>query len=330
MKTITKIILGISILFLLMGVVSANENTTDIVSDTSTTSATPEIVVEDYTTDYNNYGPLKISLKDKNGNLVTYQDINVEFYGDVDEDINYIANTYDTGVTLDNPIQPDAGEYDVFISTNYLGKDYSKWINVKINKSPAKITAYKVTATNTHYVTLKSIVSSQGWTIVNDLSDNGGTVTFTINGKTYKTNVDWGWAEKKVKLTKAGTYTYKATYTGKNYKTVTTTGKVILKYPTKTVTVKAGKHKKVFGERIDCNIKDQDGSIRKKPSVMITCNGIDMPKHTKLLKAKMYFKNKRTGKIITKTSSKVKWSAITFKLPANYKVYKVKVWYKYK
>lgn len=131
-------------------------------------------------------------------------------------------------------------------------------------------------------------------------------------------------------MSKAGTYTYTATYTGKNYKTVSTTSKVKLTYPTKTITVKADKYKKVFGEYLYCFAKGQDGIPVKKPAVSVTSNGIDKAKKTKLVKAKMYFKNKRTGKIIARTSSKVKYDAISFKLPSGYKVHSDKVWYRYK
>jgi len=66
------------------------------------------------------------------------------------------------------------------------------------------------------------------------------------------------------------------------------------------------------------------------PGVYVESNGggLTPAKHTKLLKAKFYFKNKNTGKIITKTSKKVKYSSIVIKPIKGYVPYKATVWYK--
>ena len=58
---------------------------------------------------------------------------------------------------------------------------------------------------------------------------------------------------------------------------------------------------------------------------------LDYPKHTKLVKATVWFKKK--GKIIKKSSSKVYYGGlpgISIKLVKGYKPYKLKVWYKNK
>ena len=57
-------------------------------------------------------------------------------------------------------------------------------------------------------------------------------------------------------------------------------------------------------------------------------SGLEYPQHTKLIKAKFYFKNKQTGKIITKTSNKVKYDTIKVKPIKGYSPYKAKVWYR--
>ena len=62
--------------------------------------------------------------------------------------------------------------------------------------------------------------------------------------------------------------------------------------------------------------------------VEATGGGLSYPKHTKLLKAKYFFKNKKTGKIITKTSKKVKYYSIVIKPIKGYVPYKAKVWYR--
>ena len=51
--------------------------------------------------------------------------------------------------------------------------------------------------------------------------------------------------------------------------------------------------------------------------------------HTKLVKAKFYFKNKLTGKVITKTSSKVDYGTwIKVKAVKGYSPYRATVWYR--
>lgn len=62
--------------------------------------------------------------------------------------------------------------------------------------------------------------------------------------------------------------------------------------------------------------------------VELTAGGLEPSKHTKLIKAKFYFKNKKTGKVITKTSSKVKYHYIVVKPVKGYSPYKATVWYK--
>lgn len=57
-------------------------------------------------------------------------------------------------------------------------------------------------------------------------------------------------------------------------------------------------------------------------------SGIELPKHTKIIKAKFFFKNKKTGKVITKTTKKVSHSTIKVNLVNGYLPYKVTVWYK--
>lgn len=56
-------------------------------------------------------------------------------------------------------------------------------------------------------------------------------------------------------------------------------------------------------------------------------SGIELPKHTKIIKTKFFFKNKKTGKVITKTSKKSGY-AIKVNLIKGYLPYKVTVWYK--
>ena len=68
--------------------------------------------------------------------------------------------------------------------------------------------------------------------------------------------------------------------------------------------------------------------FRSKPSKSCSSGGLENPKHTRLVKAKFYFKNKKTGKVITKTSKKVKYNEIVVKPVKGYSPYKAVVWYK--
>ncbi len=66
------------------------------------------------------------------------------------------------------------------------------------------------------------------------------------------------------------------------------------------------------------------------PGVYVQCSsgGLENPKHTKILKAKFYFKNKKTGKVITKTSKKVRYNEISIKPVKGYSPFKAQVWYR--
>lgn len=66
------------------------------------------------------------------------------------------------------------------------------------------------------------------------------------------------------------------------------------------------------------------------PGVYVQCNhkALDDARHTKLIKAKFFFKNKKTGKTITKTSSRVSHDVISLKPLKGYSPYKVRVWYR--
>ena len=57
-------------------------------------------------------------------------------------------------------------------------------------------------------------------------------------------------------------------------------------------------------------------------------SGLESPEHTKLIKAKVYFRNKYTGKVITKASSKVRYHTIKINMIKGYSPYKAKVWYR--
>ena len=109
---------------------------------------------------------------------------------------------------------------------------------------------------------------------------------------------------------------------------------VVLKKGTHKVNVKF--HKSEFGAGVK-KLKNGDGLYtiysteygQYYPGAYVqgVSSGIELPKHTKIIKAKFFFKNKKTGKVITKTSKNGGY-AINVNLVNGYLPYKVTVWYK--
>lgn len=93
-------------------------------------------------------------------------------------------------------------------------------VKVDVLKPAPILTANTWYSTPNQYVTLKVDVETDFDWIYE------GTVTFKINGKSYTVNVRDGEAIKQVKIKKAGTYKYTATFRCDNYKTKTVSGKV--------------------------------------------------------------------------------------------------------
>ena len=75
-----------------------------------------------------------------------------------------------------------------------------------------------------------------------------GKVIFKVNGKSYSAKVKDGVAVKKIKLSKAKTYNYKAIFSAKNYVTKTASSKIYIKKAKKyyTLKIRNPKIKKTF------------------------------------------------------------------------------------
>lgn len=121
-----------------------------------------------------------------------------------------------------------------FVSDNFYSKTSTSKLVVK--QSLAKISLNKVTCISGDYFRLKAIVKNSAGKKFDE-----GSVKFSINGKTYKINVYNGVATKKLKLSKVKTYTYKATFSSKYYKSKVGTSKVVIKKQP-VYTVKIGKY----------------------------------------------------------------------------------------
>ena len=146
----------------------------------------------------------------------------VDEYGDSIYDVEELKVTYDDG-------DEEIGEYDdegyyLFSMDKIANRKatltltdpyywaYPVTINVKISKSPVKITTKNYYSNTKQYSILKAIVKDTDGEPIAE-----GKVKFDINGKSYYVNVENGVATKKIKLTKAKTYTYSTTYVGNDH-----------------------------------------------------------------------------------------------------------------
>ena len=180
----------------------------------------------------NMYASLKITVKDSLGNSINNGTVIFTINGN-----SYKVNVNDGVAT--KKIKLTKGTYEcnaTFSDENSYSNNTS--FKVIINKANVKLTTYKWISTTKTYITLKTLVKDSSGSKINE-----GSVKFSINGKTYKVNVKNGIATKKIKITKAKTYKYKATYSGKNYNTKTASSKVFVKPTKKYYTFKYGKLK---------------------------------------------------------------------------------------
>ena len=156
---------------------------------------------------------------------------------------NLNGNTYESNInngvatyTL-NPLKE--GIYIVsarFVSDNYVENNVA--FNLIVNKLSSKISTYKWISTTKQYATLKAIVKDS-----NNKNINEGTIKFSVNGKTYDVAVKNGVATKNIKLTKAKTYSYKATFLDDKYDRQSSSSKVFVQKAKKKYTYKYGKLK---------------------------------------------------------------------------------------
>ena len=174
------------------------------------------------------------------------------------------------------------GTYTVTISSNnahVIADSIVKSATVK--KSSVSMSLAKASAYQGYKVTLKATVKSQGKNV------NEGTVKFKINGKTYSVAVKNGVATKSIKLKKAKTYKYTATFAGDNFNTKKVDGKakVNKRYATKIVV----KNKKgYFNSKKTITVKVKTKSGKKVKDGYIYVGSSDSYSKVKNGKAKLY------------------------------------------
>ena len=107
----------------------------------------------------------------------------------------------------------------------------------------------------------------------------------------------------------------------------------------KTVNLEINKHKKLKSkDAITVFLQKKNGQYKKGiyTDVWYACEDADInPHHTMILKAKLFFKNKKTGKIISKTTKgklftyngEIYRTQPEYKLITGYKPIKARIWY---
>ena len=174
------------------------------------------------------------------------------------------------------------GTYTVTISSNNAHViAYSIVKSATVKKSSVSMSLAKASSYQGCKLTLKATVKSQGRNV------NEGTVKFTINGKTYSVAVKNGVATKSIKLKKAKTYKYTATFAGDNFYTKKVDGKakVNKRYATKIVV----KNKKGYlNTKKTITVKVKTKSGKKVKDGYIYVGSSDSYSKVKNGKAKLY------------------------------------------
>lgn len=217
-------IIGLVLLVILsISAISAAENTTDVVSNDDDYEIPAVISAKDYSSVYNSGKTIPVQVKDNNGNPLEDVDVAISLNTG-----RFYSDFTDSNGKVYLEVFENAGSHKANIFINDEGYDAKTVkINVKVAKAPVKLTASKITSKTNKVTTLKATVKDQwGYSI------SQGTVKFAINGKSYKVNVKNGVATKKIRLTTAKTYNYKATFSSKNYKSKTVSSKVTVKKDT--------------------------------------------------------------------------------------------------
>ncbi|MBE6490959.1 MAG: Ig-like domain repeat protein [Methanobrevibacter sp.] len=235
------------VLFASIGITTANENTTvesfELNAETNLIDNTEKIASEsegpsyyDYEDDYNYEDEYDAKIidtteyytEDENEHILDYEDQLITFK--VENDYGYIDDTY---VSLydekgnyyeawwdedaeyywfENKLPAGAHEITVFLDDEYYTAE-SLTYSVFVEKSYfyGTVTCKSYYGTTSDTLTMKATVKDSY-----DYREDG-TVTFKVNGKSYTVKTKNGVATKTIKIKKAGTYTYTATFKSGNY-----------------------------------------------------------------------------------------------------------------
>lgn len=238
------------------------------------------ISASDYNSYYNSGVPMTVKVTDKSTQKpLKYVAIKGVFSDGKDSaTVQFVTNAQGQ-FSVVPPFS--VGTYTVTYSSNYAYISASPIKKtIVVTKAPVTVTAKKVSAYQGYKVTLKAIVKSQGKNV------NEGTVTFKINGKTYKADVKNGVATKKVKLSKAKTYKYTAKFNGDNFQdsAAASSSAVIKKVYATKLTVKNQVVYRDAPKKFYVTVKTSAGKLVKSGKVKI----IDTVKVNKKGKATFY------------------------------------------
>ena len=342
-----KILLLVGIIFLIsLTAVSASENTT-VMGETSSDelSATPEDTLEK--TYWYDAGTDREYVDDT---VVTHNV--VKYYGDketkfkvkvYDEDYNpqggvyvsfgqfagkYMEKTTNSKGIVYFPINYKVGSHmvETYIEAEDGVSYWSAYNTVKIKSTIPVKELVKYSASKKKFKI--KFLDTKGNALKNTF------VKLTIKGKTYKMKTN-SKGIVKIKSTRFKVGKEKITAYNPKSGEKRKISVVVLKKGVHKINVKisdlytAIESKKLKnGDYIDTVYETMYRQYNPGVYVEATGGGLTLSKHTKLLKAKFYFKNPSTGKIITKTSKKVKYSSIVVKPISGYVPYKATVWYK--
>lgn len=277
------------LLFLSIGVATANENATlesvefnadDNLTDYNGYYSDDEkynakIIAEDITREYDVDCEVPVYIVDNNNNPIS----GAEPYFD-----GYLNSWYDSdGYYYFYPMYLDAGTHNIEISLDDgIYRAEPAIVNIKIVKS----VFYGDIKCKTYYGTDKTTLTMKA-TVYNPDEDcyEDGYVTFKVNGKSYKVKTKNGVATKTIKIKKAGTYTYTAKFTNKNYKS-SVTGKAKL-YVYKTS--KSARTFKIKSYKIVVPLNKYKQFVNAKNTNKLIYLTL---KTNKYVKQKVYFYNK--------------------------------------
>ena len=205
------------------------------------------ISAEDYNAYYNSGVQYSIKVTENGtGYGLSGVSVKIVFSNSKNTFTKYYTSGSDGFIRFDPQIP--VGTYTVTISSNNAHVFADSIVkSATVKKSTVSMSLAKASSYQGCKLTLKATVKSQGKNV------NEGTVKFRINGKTYSVAVKNGVATKTIKLKKAKTYKYTATYVGDNFDTKKVSGKakVNKRYATKIV------------------IKNQKGYLNSKKTITV-------------------------------------------------------------
>ena len=338
-----KYLILIGILFLLaLTAVSAQDNTTG--ADESTISA-----AEDDKLDKTYFYDADTGEEYEDDTVVTHNV--VKYYGD--KDTKFRVKVYDEDYNPEEGVYVSFGEIGhqkekrtnkngiVYFPINYRVGEYEVETSIQSEDGRSSWTAYntvKIKSTIPVVELVKYSTSKKKFKIrfldTKGHALNNTVIKLKINGKKYKIRTNAHGIVKikstrfKVGKTKITAYNPASGEIRKIPVVVLKRGIHKVKVRIDDPTIYHPSKKLKNGDRIYTVYSSEYKQYNPGVYIESRLSGLEYPKHTKLIKAKIFFKNKRTGQVITKVSSKVRYHTIKVNMIRGYSPYKATVWYR--